>query len=357
MFKKLFGKGDKVKAPKGFHTLEISAITKLTDDTVKVEFNVPSNLSAQFGFTPGQYLNFSIDIDGSEERRSYSICSGPNEPIAVAVKRVKDGKVSTWFTTEAEVGQPIFVASPDGNFTRPKEVKNVIAIAAGSGITPIMAMAKAAQGSDRTIQLFYGSRNEGQIIFKSELDELTNTKTTYYLSGEEKSGFGSGRIDKDEFSTIVKSDLEILKADGFFICGPEQLVADVIAVLELFGVDSAKIHYELFTTPVLLKSNTEDESNDFSGTSKVTVVLDDESITFDLAADGPAILDKVNNEGFDAPYSCKGGVCCTCKAKVIEGKVTMTVNYSLTDNEVEEGYILTCQSHPASETLKLTYDD
>lgn len=357
MFKKLFGKSDKVKTPKGFHSIEILSITKLTSDTVKVELDIPASLKPVFRYTPGQYLNFAISIDGKEERRSYSICSGPNQPLAVAVKQVENGKVSTWFNNTAEVGTPVFLATPEGSFTRPKEVKTIVGIAAGSGITPLMAMAKATENSERSMELFYGSKTESEIIFKSDLDELTKTKVHYYLSREEKGGYGNGRINKEAFSEIVKADLSILKSDGFFICGPEELIADVVSVLETFGVDKSKIHYELFTTPVLLKDNESAQKTDFSGTSSVTVILDDEEINFDLAADGPAVLDKVNNEGYDAPYSCKGGVCATCKARVIEGKVNMTINYSLTDSDVEEGYILTCQSHPASEKLKITFDD
>lgn len=357
MFKKLFGKSDKVKTPKGFHPIAILSITKVNADAVKVEFDIPASLKPLFGFTPGQYLNFSISISGAEERRSYSICSGPNQPLAVAVKEVENGTVSKWFNNEAAVGETLFMATPEGNFTRPKEVKSIVGVAAGSGITPMMAIAMATENSDRSMQLFYGSRKEDGIIFKDELDGLTKTKTSYYLSSEEKDGFGKGRIDKEAFSTIIKADLDLLKSDGFFLCGPEEMIADVISVLETFGVDSAKIHYELFTTPVLLKSADATQTTEFSGESSVTVILDDEEINFNLAADGLSVLEKVNKEGYDAPYSCKGGVCATCKARVLEGKVNMTINYSLTDSDVEEGYILTCQSHPASDKLKITYDD
>lgn len=358
MFKKLFGKGGKSKAPKGFFELTIASITKLTDDTVEVGFDIPGDKQSFFKFTPGQYLNFSIEIDGKEERRSYSICSGPEERLAVAIKLVPNGKMSTWFNKTAKVGESIFVSAPEGNFVRPKEAKNIVAIAAGSGITPIMSMAKAAESSDVQIQLYYGSRSLNQVIFRDAISQLKNTKTTHFLSGEVAEGAINSRISKETFTEIIKSDLGLLKSDAFFLCGPEQMIVDLVDVLKLFGTNESKIFYELFTTPTLMKSNsTGDTGGSFSGTSKVTVVLDDDEMTFDLAADGPAILDKVNQEGFDAPYSCKGGVCCTCKAKIIEGNASMKVNYSLTDKEVEEGYILTCQAHPASETLKISYDD
>lgn len=358
MFKKLFGKGGGSKTPKGFYELTISAITKLTDDTVEVSFEIPSDKKSYFKFTPGQYINFAVTIDGNEERRSYSICSGLQEKLSVAVKQVENGKVSTWFNSTAAVGETIFVSAPEGNFVRPKEAKNIVAIAVGSGITPIMSMAKAAESSDVKINLFYGSRTLSQVIFRDELSKLTNTKTSHFLSAEAADDCTNSRINKESFTQAIKSDLEILKSDGFFICGPEEMIVDIVEVLNSFGVSEDKVFYELFTTPTILGSkSTSSEGGSFSGTSKVTVLLDDDSISFDLPSDGPSILDKVNKEGFDAPYSCKGGVCCTCKAKIIEGNATMSVNYSLTDKEVEDGYILTCQSHPASEVLKISYDD
>lgn len=358
MFKKLFGKGGNSKAPKGFYDLTIGSITKLTDDTVEVSIEIPQDKKSFFKFTPGQYINFAITIDGKEERRSYSICSGPEENLAVAVKLVENGKVSTWFNTVAAVGNSIFVSAPQGNFVRPKEAKNIVAIAVGSGITPIMSIAKAAESSDVRLNLFYGSRTLSQVIFKDAISKLNNTKTTHLLSAEAVDGCVNSRINKESFTQVIKGDLEILKSDGFFLCGPEEMIVEIVEVLETFGVSKDKVFYELFTTPTVLGSKTTSTaSGSFSGTSKVTVILDDDTVSFDLAADGASILDKVNKEGFDAPYSCKGGVCCTCKAKIIEGNATMTMNYSLTDKEVEDGYILTCQSHPASEVLKISYDD
>ena len=358
MFKKLFGKGGKSKAPKGFHELTIASITKLTDDTVEVSFDIEQDKKSFFKFTPGQYLNFSITINGTEERRSYSICSSPEEKLAVAVKQVENGKVSTWFNQTAEVGQAIFVSSPEGNFVRPKEAKNIVAIAVGSGITPIMSMAKAAESSDVRLKLFYGSRSMNQIIFKDAISNLKNTETTHFLSAEAADDCVHSRINKESFTQAIKNNLELLKSDGFFLCGPEEMIVDICEVLKTFGVNDDKVFYELFTTPTVLGSkSTGSAGGSFSGNSNVTVILDDEAIDFELESDGMSILDKVNKEGYDAPYSCKGGVCCTCKAKIIEGNATMKVNYSLTDREVEDGYILTCQAHPASEALKISYDD
>ena len=357
IFKKLFSKKSGAKTPKGFYTLSIANVEKLTADTVKVTLNVPSDLKAEFVFKPGQYLDFSIQLDGKEQRRSYSICSGKNEPFSVAVKAVENGTVSCWFNEAVVPGDEILVSKPSGNFVLPETAKKVVAIAAGSGITPIMAFAKALNGNDGSMELFYGNRTEDSILFRSEIDALPSVNATYFLSGEDKEGFKLGRIDKTTFSILIKENLSLLKADYFVLCGPEQMIAEVSDVLKTFGVSPDKIKYELFTTPVLLKSETEVIENTFEGVANVTVILDDEKINFELAAKGPSILEKVSKEGMDAPYSCKGGVCSTCKAKVLKGSCTMKMNYALTDKEVQEGYILTCQSHPAEAEIVISYDE
>lgn len=356
MFKKLFGKSNKTKAPKGFHSLQIKEVKRLTETTVQVVLDVPSELKSTFTFKPGQYLTFAIDINGNQHRRSYSICSGINEPLSVAVKEVTNGTVSKWFNRTAEAGMDVFVNAPEGSFTRKPEAKNIVAIAAGSGITPILSIAKDINKIGGKLQLLYGNRTLDSIIFKSEIDTLENVHPTYFLSGEASEGYKVGRVTKEALTEFIKADLSVLKADGFFLCGPEQLIVEAVEVLKMFGVDKDKIHYELFTTPVLMKSAPTPNVSSFSGKSQVTVLLDDEEIEFELASNGKVILEMVNSEGYDAPYSCKGGVCSSCKAKVLEGKATMKLNYSLTDEEIEEGYILTCQAQPASETLKITYD-
>jgi ring-1,2-phenylacetyl-CoA epoxidase subunit PaaE len=178
-----------------------------------------------------------------------------------------------------------------------------------------------------------------------------------YLSAEILDGYKSGRLDKEAISNEIKANLSLLKADAFFLCGPEEMIKDGIEVLALFGVPKEKVHYELFTTPVLMEQQFAVSTSDFEGESKVTVILDDEQVTFGLNSDGKTILDAVNKEGYDAPYSCRGGVCSTCKAKVLKGKATMTLNNSLTDQEVQDGFILTCQAHPASEELTVSYDE
>ncbi len=346
-----------VKIPKGFYELEVKEVKSLTPSSVRASFIVPSELENEFKFIPGQYLNISAIINGNEERRSYSICSGEDEDIAVAIKRVNNGKISNWANDDLEAGMTVLVAAPSGNFKLDKTAKNIVAFAAGSGITPMISMAKSLKENDAKMKLFYGNRMQNTIMFFDELATIEEAQTQHFLTGEEREGFERGRLDKEKITSLIKADLELLKADGFYLCGPETMIQAGIEVLEMFGVAKNKIHFELYTTPVLLVDDKVTEINTFKGTSKVTVILDDEEFTLDLKAGGKTILDAVTKEGYDAPYSCRGGVCCTCRAKVLKGKVTMSINYALTDEEVAQGFVLTCQSHPASEEVLISYDE
>jgi ring-1,2-phenylacetyl-CoA epoxidase subunit PaaE len=351
-----FLKKDK-KTTRGFHTLSIAAIERLTTDTVKVTFDVPSDLTNQFLVEAGQYVNCLIEINGREERRSYSICSGKNEALSIAVKMIPAGKVSTWFNKEAAVGMSIQVSSPEGNFTLNAQEKNVVFIAAGSGITPILSLAKAIEERQGKAHLLYGNRTQASTIFAHELPTLSSLKVTHFLSNEIVEGAEYGRITNETFTAYIKENLALLGADAFYICGPEELILATAETLAFFGVAKTKIRYELFTTPILLKSATAEQASTFSGESNVTVILDSESKSFPLHSTGKTILDALERAGLDAPFSCRGGVCSSCKAKIITGKATMKMNYSLTDSEVKEGYILTCQAHPASDELTISFDE
>jgi ring-1,2-phenylacetyl-CoA epoxidase subunit PaaE len=353
-----FLKKDKTasSAKKGFHQLAIANIEKLSNDTVRVTFDVPSELKKVFSFKAGQYLNFLLEINGEEIRRSYSICSGENEALAVAVKAIKNGIASNWFNSVAAVNDLLFVAAPEGNFILPANAKTVVAFAAGSGITPIVSLAKALQNNQGQMQLFYGNRSLENTLFKTDFENLSAVTTQYFFSQEQNEGAIAGRIDKETITNCIKADLALLKADAFFICGPEEMILAVVSTLEFFGVAKNKIHYELFTTPVLMKKEETVESN-FKGTSAVKVILDSEVAEFSLANEGKTILEALEKAGLDAPFSCRGGVCCSCKAKVLKGSASMKMNYSLTDEEVKDGYILTCQAHPTSEELIVSFDE
>lgn len=348
LFKSLRAKSN--KPPRGFQFTKIEAVERLSNDTVKVV------LDASFDFIPGQYINVSIPINGKDERRSYSICSGKGEPVAIAVKEIEKGTVSRWFNQEAKSEMEIAISNPEGNFVRPAESKNIVAIAAGSGITPIMSISKQIENEGGTVRLYFGNKTEQDIIFRNEIDGLDKTSPVYFLSREEKEGFEKGRITKQTLVEEFKADLSLLRSDGFFLCGPEELIVDAREALEMFGVSKEKIHFELFTTPVLMQPETTNDSNDFKGTSSITAVLDGDEETFNLDS-SKTLLDGALDEGLDAPYSCRGGVCSTCKAKILEGSASMKINYSLTDQEVAEGFVLTCQAHPTSENLTFSYDE
>jgi ring-1,2-phenylacetyl-CoA epoxidase subunit PaaE len=361
LFKKMFGSKNPSKdsLPKGYSLLTVADVRKETNDAVSISFDLTSSNKDDYSFIPGQYITILVVLDGKEHRRSYSICSAPNEPLRIGVKKVDKGIVSTFLTTEVQAGDTLAIAHPEGNFKLTNPKGSFVAFAAGSGITPILSIAKTVQQQGGALSLFYGNRVFDAILFKKELDELSNVTTNYFLSAEEKDGFHSGRLSKENISAQIKADLSLLKADAFFICGPEEMIVAATETLKIFGVSEDKIIYELFTTPVLMQSKTKTvgTGDAFSGVAHVEVILDGETIEFELDSKGKSILTTLVDQGEDAPFSCKGGVCSTCKAKVTEGKATMKLNYSLTDKEVEEGYILTCQAHPVTETLKLTYDE
>lgn len=361
LFKKIFNKDETPEIPqkkhKGFYQLTVSDVDKITPETVKVTFQIPEHLKDVFRFSPGQFVNVILPINKLEERRSYSICSANGEDLAIAVKVVDKGIVSIFLNEQLNVGDQIQVSHPEGNFKLDANAKKIVSYAAGSGITPIFSMVQEIEKNGSTMHLFYGNKTKESIIFHDELESFKNTRTIHYLSQEQKNGYFEGRLDKHHVSEEIKKNLDLLKADAFYICGPEAMIMGIQEVLQLFGVPKEKIHFELYTTPVLMKDEKANATIDFDGNSQVTVILDDEKIAFKLDSVGKTILDTVNDLGYDAPYSCRGGVCCSCRAKVLEGKATMNLNYSLTDQEVADGYILTCQAHPASEKLVLSYDE
>ena len=367
LFKKIF-KGSKesklekneIKKEQSSAVLKIKQIDRLTEDAVKVIFEVPEALKTSYTYIPGQYLNLVMDVNGKTEHRSYSICSDVNEPLAIGIKKVEKGIVSSHFNDDAKVGDEIEVGFPLGNFKMSNVDGNYVAIAAGSGITPVLSIAKLineAEGGH--LELFYANRNDKSIMFEEEINILSADKinTTHIFSEQEKEGFLHGMLTEEVITEIVKSNLDLLKANGFYLCGPEPVIINAQNVLKKFGVSEDKMFYELFTAPVLMESNEKAVVSDFSGMSKVTIILDEEEEFFDLASDGSSILEEAESNGVDAPYSCRGAICCTCKAKVIKGSATMERNFTLTDQEIKDGYILTCQAHPNSEELIVSYDE
>lgn len=351
-----------------FHKLRISDVRKETADCVSVAFEVPASLKEEYKFIQGQYLTLKLFVKGEEVRRSYSVCSGVYEnELRVAIKRVKDGKGSNFIYDNFKAGQEAEVMTPMGGFhspMNPNHKKNYVLFAGGSGITPMSSIIKTVMQAEpnSALQLFYGNLDEEATIFKKQLDELaaknpSRLKIHYILDKpkNEVDALFRGVMTADKVKALVEKLVDLNKDNEFFICGPTPMMDNVRTVLESLNVEKSRIHIEYFTTssepvgativPPLEKI-----------TAKVTVSQYGVETSFELASTGKSILDAAIEHGVDAPFACKGAVCATCRGKVLEGKVQMDKNFALTDNEVAEGYILTCQSHPITPVVKVDYD-
>ena len=356
-----------LKSQKGrkatFQALTVTKVVKETADCVSIAFESPLD----FTFVPGQYLTLKVDIDGESVRRSYSLCShAVNEDLCVAVKRVEGGKFSTW-AQNVQVGDVIESMPPMGSFVLEpgsKKARNIVCFAAGSGITPMLSIIKTtlSEEPDSCISLFYGNKNSGSIIFKSALEDLKDDymgrlEVRHVLSREDQgSALLYGRMDKARLEEMTQSFPDIAKADEVFICGPESMIHAASEVLIAAGLKKKQVHFELFTAATSTEEKTATKVEKSSIQHEVTVILDDEE-THVSQSGKMAILDAALKAGADVPFACKGAVCCTCRAKVLEGTVNMDLNYSLTDEEVAEGFVLTCHSFPTSEKVVVSYDE
>jgi len=353
-----------------FHSLKINDVKKETEDTVSISFTVPQNLRNDYNFESGQYLTLKADIDNEDVRRSYSLCSSPFEnEWRVAVKQVPDGKFSTYANKVLEEGMLLDVMTPTGNFklsTNASNANSYVLFAAGSGITPMLSIAKSALHDEPNsdVTLFYGNKGFASIIFREEIEALKNEymgrlRIIHVLSRESLgNAIQKGRIDKEKTIQLFDAFLKDIEISGAYICGPESMIMGVKEALIEKGTAPSNIHFELFTAP-----STENEKTDLTTVSldqvesNVSVIIDGEQIDINLDSNGENILDAAQKAGGDLPFACKGGVCCTCKAKILEGSARMDVNYALEEDEVSSGYILTCQAHPTSEKLVVSFDD
>lgn len=352
-----------------FHKLKIKEVKQETADCVSISFDVPGDLKADFLFEQGQNITIKKEIDGEELRRSYSICSAPFEnELRVAIKQVEGGKFSNFANTLLQPGDELDILPPTGKFNtklKPENKKKYLAFAAGSGITPVISIIKTTlqteTGSSFTLVL--GNRGRSSIIFFEALEGLKNKYLNRFnfiniLSREKTDApINSGRIDPDKLSQLRRL-IDYKNTDEFFICGPEEMIFCVKKYLEAAGIDKKKIHFELFTTPGQKQQVVKKEAaeNNTGPKSNITVKLDGRTFDFDLGYNSENILDAALKQGADLPFACKGGVCCTCKAKLLEGEVEMDVNWGLEQEEVEQGFILTCQSHPITEKVVVDFD-
>ncbi len=352
-----------------FHPLKVKDIRKETNDCVSISFHIPQELQQVFSYKPGQYLTLKATVNGEETRRSYSLCSAPaSGQWRIAVKKVDGGAFSVYANEQLKAGDTLEVLPPLGHFTtdcHPANKKDYVGFAAGSGITPLLSIVSTVLQTEpgSRFTLVYGNKNRHSIIFREELEALKNRymerfRVIHVLSREVTDAtINSGRIDADKCDALFTKFANI-QADEFFICGPEQMIFCVRDFLLAKGVDKKKVHFELFTTPgqAQAAATKRNASVDEGPKSKVTIKLDGRTFDFELSHEGESVLDAALRKGADLPYSCKGGVCCSCRAKLVEGEVDMDVNYALEEDEVKQGFILTCQSHPKTPHVVIDYD-
>jgi ring-1,2-phenylacetyl-CoA epoxidase subunit PaaE len=355
-----------------FHPLQVRDIRQETDDTVSVSFDVPSNLTSEYTFIQGQYLTFKIKLNGEEIRRNYSICTSPNEAdLRVAVKRVEGGLFSNYANDDLKVGDTLEVMTPLGRFSTPLDPSNeksYVAFAAGSGITPIMAHMKTILEVEPKSEftLFYGNKSTASIIFREEIEDLKNEYMdrlrVFNVLSREASEFAflQGHIDGAKCKTFFKYFIEPESIDEVFMCGPAPMIDEIRTAMNEAGVESTKLHFELFASPQQLaeRKGIKKETTKKEGfQAHVKIILDGLATEFVMDSEDDNILDAALKNGADLPFACKGGVCATCRAKLDEGQVEMEVNYSLEHDEVERGFILTCQSHPKTEHVVVNFDE
>lgn len=353
-----------------FYQIKIASIYKETKDCSIVTFDIPEPLQKTFAFKQGQHLTLRKFINGEDVRRTYSLCSSPfDQQWKVAIKQIPGGLFSTYANTELKTGDTLELMEPSGHFyveVEPNIAKNYIAFAAGSGITPLLSIIKThlTKEPNSTFKLFYLNRTVKSIIFKEEIERLKNQffgrfQVFYFLTKEQRDiPFLNGRFDTKKLQVLVKTFIDIEDTNHCFICGPQEMIFLIRDELEAAGLNKANIHFELFFSG---SSDIEDQhiaevlDHKAEGTD-VTIIDGGKEFHFIMDDDFDTLLDGALAAGADLPFACKGGVCSTCKCKIIEGSVEMKVNYALEENEVENNFILSCQAVPTSEIVKVDFD-
>jgi len=345
-----------------FHSLVISEVKQETPNAVSITFQIPVDLKEKFSFQAGQYITIKHLVDETEIRRAYSICSAPKSGLlTIGVKKVDRGRFSVFANTQLKAGDTVEVMVPGGKFILApdaKNAKNYAAFVAGSGITPVLSIIQTAleEEPNSTFSLIYGNQSRAETMFATELEKLQETYPNrlviqFVYSRENIEDALLGRIDRANTNFVLKNKFKDVPFDDFYLCGPETMIDIVSSVLKAQHINTKRVHFELFTTA---EGDLLVESHD--GTTKITMTLDDEVETFTMPQN-KSILDVALENDLDAPYSCQGGICSTCIARVKEGKAEMRKNQILTDGEIAEGLILTCQAHPTTPTLEVDYDD
>jgi len=349
---------------RAFRTVRVADVQRLCDDAVAIELAVPDAYRADFVFAPGQTLTVRHTVDGAEQRRTYSICSAAGARPRIGVREVPGGAVSGWLVHQLRPGDAIDVQSPSGNFTAELgTAAHHVLVAAGSGITPVLSIAASALAqSESRVTLLYGNRRAGTVMFADELADLKDAygsrfHVIHVLSREPRvADLFSGRLDRGRIRALLHRLVPAHTVDHFWLCGPFGMVTDAQAVLAELGVDRDRVHHELFFVEDAAPTSAVHVEPESKGlVSAVTVLLDGASSTLVLPRD-VSILDAAQRSRDDLPFACKGGVCGTCRAKVTNGMADMRRNYALDPAEVEDGFVLTCQSYPTTDVLTVDFD-
>jgi ring-1,2-phenylacetyl-CoA epoxidase subunit PaaE len=351
-----------------FHRLAVNDLRRETPDAVSLTFAIPKQLAGDYSFVPGQYLTLRTTMDGEEVRRSYSICSGPDDgELRIAVKRVDGGAFSSWATDELKAGDELDVMTPTGRFgvaPAPQQARIHVGFAAGSGITPILSIVKGvlAREPNSRFFLFYGNRSTAGMLFREELEELKDRflqrfSLFHVISGEEQDiPILHGRLDGEKVRLLLRSQVPAASVDHVFICGPSGMSEEIEAVCRELGIADDRIHVERFVSGLGGKPRPRKiVPPDAPPKAHAALIIDGKRREVPVA-EGEAILDAALRGGVDLPFACKGGMCSTCRAKLVEGKAEMEVNYSLEPWELKAGFILTCQARPTTDRVVVDYD-
>src|ERR1700716_3994794 len=351
-----------------FHRLAVSELRRESADAISMTFAIPKELEDDYGFTPGQYLTLRTTMDGEEVRRSYSICSGPDDgELRIAVKKVDGGAFSNWAADELKAGDELDVMTPTGRFGithAPGQARVYVGFAAGSGITPILSIVKGvlAREPQSRFFLFYGNRSTSGMLFRESLEELKDRfiarlSIFHVISGEEQDiPILQGRLDGEKVRVLLRSLVAAASVDHVFICGPTGMSEDIEAACRNIGIADDRIHVERFVSGLGGKPRPRTVVPASAPPKAFAALIIDGKRREVPVGEGEAILDAALRAGMDLPFACKGGMCSTCRAKLVEGLAQMEVNYSLERWELKAGYILSCQARPVSEKVVVDYD-
>ena len=351
-----------------FHRLSVNDLRREANDAISLTFAIPNELADEYAFAPGQYLTLRTTMDGEEVRRSYSICSGPEDgELRIAVKKVEGGAFSSWAADELNVGDALDVMTPTGRFGvafSPADARIHVGFAAGSGITPILSIIRGvlAREPHSRFFLFYGNRSTDGIIFREALEELKDRYmerlSVFHVISQEEQDIPilQGRLDADKVKVLLRSLVPAESVDHVFICGPVAMSEDIEATCREIGIADTRIHVERFVSEFGGKARPRAKVVEGAPPKAVASLIIDGKRRDVPVAEGEAILDAALRAGMDLPFACKGGMCSTCRARLVEGDAPMELNYSLEPWELEAGFVLTCQAHPVSSRVVVDYD-